>query len=182
MFVCVCWWLFLWRAQHHVSGGLMCQHGHLYPAVGELHLRLLHDLLHRNTVQWPWVQKTTRNTWCHTCATERTKASQSKANLQWGLRVMAGEMWSVISTVGPTVMSRLMTQRLRYIFNSLWAVPHTTIVYCHINHLYCRTLITQIHCSLGLPVFCTCFSFHVNQLFPLFITITKYHHHHSSVF
>lgn len=41
------------RSQHHLSGGLLCQHGNLHPAVGELHLRLLHDLLHWHAVQWP---------------------------------------------------------------------------------------------------------------------------------
>lgn len=45
------------RTQHHLSGRLLCQHGRLHPAVGELHLRLLHDLLHWNAVQRPWVQR-----------------------------------------------------------------------------------------------------------------------------
>lgn len=45
------------RSQHHMPGGLVCQHGGMHPAVGELHLWLLHDLLLRHPVQWPWVSR-----------------------------------------------------------------------------------------------------------------------------
>lgn len=43
------------RTQHHLPGGLLYQHGRVYSTVGELYLRLHNDLLHRDTVQRPWV-------------------------------------------------------------------------------------------------------------------------------
>ena len=53
------WYLFfcppLIRAEYYLPGGLVCQHGSVYPAVGELHLRLLHDIVHGDPLQWPWV-------------------------------------------------------------------------------------------------------------------------------
>lgn len=43
------------RAQYYMPGGFVRQHGCVHPAVGELHLRLLHDLVLRHPVQRPWV-------------------------------------------------------------------------------------------------------------------------------
>lgn len=47
------------RAQHYMPGGFMRQHGRVHPAVGKLHLRLLHDFLLWHPVQRSWV------TWLH---------------------------------------------------------------------------------------------------------------------
>ena len=96
VFVSVCLWLWGWldfhRSKHHMSGGLLCQHGHLYSAVGKLHLRLLYDLLHWDTVQWPWVLILVIHVCCGMVYRGRTESSQCKAlfrkNLICAIRVL----------------------------------------------------------------------------------------------
>lgn len=46
------------RSEYDLPGGLLRQHGRVHPAVGELHMWLLHDVLHRHVLQWPWVPLT----------------------------------------------------------------------------------------------------------------------------
>lgn len=41
------------RPEHHLPRGLVRQHGRVHPTVGELHLRLLHDVLHGDLLQRP---------------------------------------------------------------------------------------------------------------------------------
>lgn len=43
------------RPKYDLPGGLVRQHGRVHPAVGELHLRLLYDVLHGDSLQRPWV-------------------------------------------------------------------------------------------------------------------------------
>lgn len=56
------WYLFLSfsprllsRPKYDLSGRLVRQHGCVYPAVGELHLWLLYDVLLGDSLQRPWV-------------------------------------------------------------------------------------------------------------------------------
>lgn len=44
------------RPKYDLPGGLLCQHGCVHPAVGELHLWLLDDIVHGDSLQRSWVQ------------------------------------------------------------------------------------------------------------------------------